>query len=196
MKNSLLAFGMVAAGLIAAPALVQAADGNGGFFVNGSIGQATLNEGIYDDNDTGYQFNTGYRWAVSPEFAFGIEGGYSDLGKYASDLVVINPGPILQDAEMSGWTLGANTMWGLGESWYISGRAGVFFADIKGDYLLGTGTPVRVDGSSSDWYAGLGTGYNFSNNFGLGISYDWYNAGEKDLNLNSGMFSVTGEVRF
>ena len=196
MKNSLLAIAMSAAGLIAAPALVHAADGNGGFFVNGSIGQATLNEGIYDDSDTGYQFNTGYRWAMSPEFAFGIEGGYSDLGKYSPDIPVISPGPILQDAEVSGWTLGVNTMWGLGESWYLSGRAGVFFADIKGDYLLGTGTPIRVDDSSSDWYAGLGTGYNFSNNFGLGISYDWYNAGEKDLNLNTGMFSVTGEVRF
>lgn len=196
MKNTILAMGLAAAGLLAVPAAANAADGNGGFFINGSVGQASLNEGIYDDTDTGYQFNTGYRWAMSPEFAFGIEGGYTDLGKYASDIAVVNPGPILQDAEMSGWTLGVNALWGLGESWYISGRTGVFFADIKGDYLLGTGTPERVDGSSSDWYLGGGFGYNFSNNFGLGLSYDWYNAGKNDLNLNSGMFSVTGEVRF
>lgn len=195
MKNTLFVIGMAAAGLMAIPTLSQAADGNGGFFINGSIGQASLNEGLYDDSDTGYQFNTGYRWAVSPAFAFGIEGGYTDLGSFKSDFPVVSPGPTVQDAEMNGWTLGINALWGLGESWYISGRTGVFMADIKGDYL-GSGDPIRVDSSSSDWYAGLGTGYNFSNNFSLGLSYDWYNAGKKDLNLNSGMFSLTGEVRF
>lgn len=196
MKNSLLAISIAAAGLFAVPALSHAADGNGGFFINGSIGDAQLNEGIYDDSDTGYQVNAGYRWALSPAFAFGVEGGYTDLGNYSPDVPVINPGPLLQDAEMNGWTVGVNALWGLGDSWYISGRTGVFMADIKGDYLLGSGAPTRVDDSSSDWYLGGGFGYNFSNNFGLGLSYDRYNAGKRDLNLNSGLFSVTGEVRF
>ena len=193
---------MAAAGLMAIPTLSQAADGNGGFFINGSIGDASTNEGEYDDSDTGYQFNGGYRWAFSPEFAFGIEGGYTDLGSYSpNDIVIINPGPILtlQDAESNGWTLGVNALWGLGESWYISGRTGIYFADIKGDYIsntVGSAGIARVDDSSDDWYAGLGFGYNFSNNFGLGLSYDWYNAGADHLNLNAEMFSVTGEFRF
>lgn len=197
MKNSILGIGMAAAGMLAFPALSQAADGNGGFFINGSVGQASLNEGIYDDSDTGYQFSGGYRWALSPGFAFGIEGGYADLGEFGpdSDLVIVTPGPTPENAEVSGWTLGVNSMWGLGESWYLSGRVGLFSADVKGSLLV-AGVPIQFDGSSDDWYAGLGTGYNFSENFGLGVSYDWYNAGEDDLNLNSGMFSVTGEVRF
>ena len=195
MKNTLFVIGMAAAGLMAIPTLSQAADGNGGFFINGSIGDASTNEGIYDDSDTGYQFNGGYRWAFSPEFAFGIEGGYTDLGSFSSDVPVINPGPVLQDSESSGWTLGVNALWGLGESWYISGRTGMYFADIKGDYIGPAGV-ARIDESSDDWYAGLGFGYNFSNNFGLGLSYDWYNAGVDDLNLNAEMFSLTGEVRF
>ena len=197
MKSTFLASAVIAAGLIAIPVTSHAQD-KGGFFVNGSVGQANLNEGIYDGSNTGYDVNVGYRWALAPEFALGIEGGYADLGSYTAKSNINYPttGPALHKADISGWTLGVNGRWTVAEAWYISGRTGLFSADVKGNYYGAGNVPYYVDGSSSDWYAGLGFGYDFSNNFGLGLSYDWYNAGKNDLNLNTGLFSVTGEVRF
>ncbi|MGB0132338.1 outer membrane beta-barrel protein [Dokdonella sp.] len=209
MKNTLLVVAIATAGLFAVTTLSHAAEDKGGFFVNGSVGQATLNKGIYDDSDTGYQINAGYRWALAPAFAFGIEGGYTDLGKFSpkADLVTVTsiggvgqpPGvPVdypLGNAELSGWTLGVNAHWNLSDSWYVSGRTGLFSADAKG-YALDASPPFRVDGSSNDWYAGAGFGYDFSNNFSVGLNYDYYKAGKNDLNLDTGLVSVSGEIRF
>ena len=65
MKNTLLAIALATASLTAVPAISHAADNNGagGFFVNGNVGQSNLDKGIYDDTDTGYGVNLGYRWA-------------------------------------------------------------------------------------------------------------------------------------
>lgn len=198
MKNTLFAVAMATAGMLSHSALSQAAEDKGGFFVNGSVGQASVNEGVYDDSDTGYQINAGYRWALAPAFAFGIEGGYTDLGKFSpkSDVVATLPAPLsISNADLSGWTLGVNAHWNVSDTWYISGRTGLFSADIKGDYLA-AGIPFQVDGSSNDWYAGAGFGYDFSNNFSLGLNYDYYKAGKNGLNLDTGLVSVSGEVRF
>ncbi|MEZ5461375.1 porin family protein [Dokdonella sp.] len=198
MKNTLLVVAMATSGLLALPALSHAAEDKGGFFVNGSVGEATLNKGVYDDSDTGYQVNAGYRWAISPAFALGIEGGYTDLGKFSPkfDVVEVLPAPLpVGKADLSGWTVGVNAHLNLSDTWYLSGRTGLFSADIKGDTLV-LGIPVQVDGSSNDWYAGAGFGYDFSNNFSLGLNYDYYKAGKNGLNLDTGLVSVSGEVRF
>ena len=87
MKNTILAIAIAATGLAATPALVRAQEGNAGnsgFFVNGNVGQSNLNKGVYDDNDVGYGVNAGYRWALNPSVAIGLEGGYTDLGKFAA----------------------------------------------------------------------------------------------------------------
>src|SRR3954463_13231591 len=84
MKSTMFAIALVAAAA-AAPALSFAADntgGNGGFFVNGNVGQSNLSKGAYDDNDTAYGANVGYRWAINPSVALGVEGGYTKLGSF------------------------------------------------------------------------------------------------------------------
>ena len=79
---------------------------------------------------------TGYRWAFAPEFAFGFEVGYVDLGEYTPDFTGALPaGTSLRDAELNGWNLGVNAHWNLSDNWYLSGRTGLFSADVKGDYL-------------------------------------------------------------
>ena len=192
MKNTLLALALSAAGLAAAPLQSHAADnGNGGFFVNGNVGQSNLSKGVYDDNDTAYGVNLGYRWAINPNVALGVEGGYTDLGKFDAK----NGAASLPGAEISGWTAGVNGHFNLTPEWYESGRTGLFRGDTKGAYLAGT-TPVYVDDTSTKYYAGAGFGYDFSNNLSVGLNYDYYKTDKSGLSLDPSLVSVSAEYRF
>jgi OOP family OmpA-OmpF porin/outer membrane immunogenic protein len=192
MKNTLFALALSAAGLAAAPLQSHAADnGNGGFFVNGNIGQSNLSKGVYDDNDTAYGVNLGYRWAINPNVALGVEGGYTDLGKFDAK----NSAASLPGAEVSGWTAGVNGHFNLTPEWYVSGRTGLFRADTKGAYLAGP-TPVYVDDTSTKYYAGAGFGYDFSNNLSVGLNYDYYKTDKNGLSLDPSLLSVSAEYRF
>lgn len=190
MKNTLLAIAIATAGLSVLPA-AHATD-TSGFFINGNIGQSNLSKGGYDDSDTGYAANIGYRWAVAPSVLIGVEGGYTDLGRIAPKA----PYAPLGNAEISGWNVGANAHFNVTDNWYLSGRAGLFLADIKGGYLDAASMPVRVDDSSNKWYAGAGFGYDFSNNFSVGLNYDYYKASKNGFSVNPDLLSVSGEYRF
>ena len=191
MKNAVLAIALTTAGLAALPA-AHAAD-NSGFFVNGNIGQSNLSKGAYDDNDTGYGANVGYRWAVAPNVLIGVEGGYTDLGSVSPKSAYAGAG--LGDASVKGWTLGANGHFNVTDNWYVSGRAGLFHSDIRGGYLV-AGLPVSVDDTSNKWYAGAGFGYDFNNNLSVGLNYDYYKANKNGLNISPDLVSVSAEYRF
>ena len=195
MKNTAFAIALSAAGLFAAPVLTHAANGdNGGFFVNGMIGQSNLDKGAYNDSDTGYGGNVGYRWALSPAVAIGLEGGYTYLGKYDPKSGFEGTG--LPRAEVKGWNVGANGHFNITPQWYISGRAGWFRPEVKGGFFDAAGLPVSVDDTSNKWYAGAGFGYDFTNNFSVGLNYDYYKANVSGLNLNPDLVSVSAELRF
>ncbi|HMM67237.1 MAG TPA: porin family protein [Dokdonella sp.] len=198
MRNTLLVLAIAATGLATIPVASHAAEDKGGFFVNGNVGQSDYSKGVYDGTDTGYGINLGYRWAVAPNFAFGVEGGYTDLGKWspkASAVATLPAGTSLGDSTLKGWTAGVNAHLNLSDNWYLSGRTGLFRADIKGDYLA-AGVPVRVDDTSNKWYAGAGIGYDFSNNFSVGLNYDYYKADKAGLKIDPGLVSVSAEMRF
>lgn len=193
MKKTFLALALTGAGLIALPALSHAAN-NGGFFVNGNIGQSNLSKGPYDDNDTGYAVNLGYRWAVAPNALIGVEGGYTDLGSFSPRSGFGSSG--LGDAKIKGWNVGANAHLNLTDNWYLSGRAGFFRADVRGGVLNGAGLPTFVDDTTNKWYAGAGFGYDFNTNLSVGLNYDYYKANTNGLNLNPRLVSVSAEYRF
>lgn len=192
MKTTILAIAL-AGGLAALPIASHAADS--GFFINGNIGQSNLSKGLYDDDDTGYGINAGYRWALAPNFLLGVEGGYTDLGEY--DVKNRYNGAGLGKAEIKGWNVGVNGHFNMTENWYLSGRAGLFRADVKGDYLTAGGTAVgRVDDNSNSWYAGAGFGYDFSNHMSVGLNYDYYKTDKHNLKLDPSLISVSAEYRF
>lgn len=190
MKTTLIAIALAAAGLVGV-STAQAADNHNGFFINGSVGQSNVDKGVYDDDDTAFNGNVGYRWAVSPNVLLGVEGGYVDLGKISPN----SDGRAFGNAEIDGWTVGVNGHFNVADNWYLSGRAGLFRSDLKGGYLEGT-TPVRVDDSSNDWYAGAGFGYDFNTNFSLGLNYDYYRTEKAGLKLDPGVLSIGAEYRF
>jgi len=192
MKNTLFTLALATAAAVPAISHADSA-GNGGFFVNGNVGQSNLSKGVYDDNDTGYGVNLGYRWAINPNVALGVEGGYTDLGKF--DTKGSFNGIGLPRAEISGWTAGVNGHFNLSPNWYVSARGGLFRADVKGGFPDGT-TPVAISDTGTKYYAGAGFGYDFSNNLSVGLNYDYYKTDTKSLNFDPNMVSVSAEYRF
>jgi len=86
MKKTLLALAFASAALLAVPAAFaqSAPTHNDGWFVNGNVGRTSIDKGPYDGHDTGYGINGGYRWAVNPSVALGVEAGYNDLATSTS----------------------------------------------------------------------------------------------------------------
>jgi opacity protein-like surface antigen len=193
MKNTLLAIALATASLAAVPAVSFAADNSGGFFVNGNVGQSSLDKGLYNDDDTGYGVNAGYRWTLSPNVALGLEGGYTDLGKFDPKNEFNGLG--FGQASVKGFTAGVNGHFNLTPQWYLSGRAGLFRADTRGWAVDGT-TANYVDETNTKYYAGAGFGYDFSNNFSVGLNYDYYKTDKNQLSVSPSLVSASAEYRF
>src|SRR5262249_7472 len=116
-----------------------------------------------------------------------------DLGKFKTKDSLSSAG--LPDAKVSGWTAGVNGHFNLNPNWYISARGGLFRGDVKGSYVNGT-TAIYVDDTSTNYYPVPAFGYDFSNNFSVGLNYDYYKVDKAGLSLDPSLVSVSGEYRF
>lgn len=198
MNKTILAVAVAAFGLVAVPTLSQAADP--GFFLNGAIGRSTYDQHVFDDDDTGYKANLGYRWAVAPNALIGIEGGYTDMGKFTSDpLMTADGGTTTARARIKGWTLGANGHFNITPEWYIGTRLGWTRSSLSGRI---EGAPsddwdvIRDNLKSDGWYAGVGFGYDFASNMSIGLDYDRYEAKKHGFKGTTDLVSISAEVRF
>jgi OOP family OmpA-OmpF porin/outer membrane immunogenic protein len=165
---------------------------------------------------TGYGVLGGYRWKVGPDLGLGLEAGYADLGNYRVKNVFESGQDVNQKSTrdaLRGWMVGVNGKINLVPQWYISAHGGYFRAnDNNQNYNnsvgqdLGFSNGGRADRGS--WYAGLGTGWDVNEHFGVGVSYDYFHAdagkvrnnatGEvsRGLKRSTGIVSVAGEYRF
>ncbi len=197
MKKTLLALALTTAGLLAVPAVFaqSAPADNGGWFVNGNVGRTSINHGPYDDHDTGYALNGGYRWSLAPSFALGAEVGYNDLGNIHPKNI-FNSQPVVDrgKSNLHGWTVGANARFDLSPNWYVGGRAGLY--SWTGHGLSNDINPVRKGLSDNSWYAGAGVGYNLTSNLSVGVNYDYFDASKRNVDLSTDMVSVSAEYRF
>jgi OOP family OmpA-OmpF porin len=199
MKKTLIALAFVTAGLATVPAFAQSYpsnnSGNGGWFVGAKVGDATLNKGAYNGSDTGYAIDGGYRWSVAPNVALGLETGYNDLGNiklrnaFSSNPVLAHP-----KSQLHGWTFGGTGHFNITRNWYVSARAGIY--QWQGHGLSNNSNPLYRNISKTDFYGGAGFGYDFSNNFSVGLNYDYYGAKKDNLNLSTNLYSVSAEYRF
>lgn len=219
MKKTLLAFALASTSLLALPVLAQdaapaasdaaasgtqAAGGNyqpsqpvgsGNWFVDGSVGQAHLNNGPYNDHPTTYAINGGYRWKVGQDLGLGVDVGYNDLGNFkvknafnSNDVNLTS-----QRNALRGWTAGVNGKINVWQGLYFSGRAGVYGWKGQG---YDNQSINRHDLDKVSYYAGTGVGYDFSEHFGLGLSYDYFHAKKDHVSLSTDTASVTAEYRF
>ena len=197
MNKTLIALALATAGTFAVPAVFaqSAPTQNGGWFLNGNVGQTSINHGAYNDNDTGYGINGGYRWALNPSIALGAEVGYNDLGNIHAKNI-FNSNPVVQDgkSQLHGWTAGVNGHFNVSPNWYVSARTGIY--GWQGHGLSNDTNPVRKGLDDTSWYAGAGVGYDFSNNVSVGVNYDYYDAKKSGVDLSTDMVSVSAEYRF
>ncbi|HET6633047.1 MAG TPA: outer membrane beta-barrel protein [Rhodanobacteraceae bacterium] len=195
MRKTLTALALAAAGAATMPfASAQTAPHNG-WFVNGSVGRSALDEGAYNGHDTAYTINTGYRWELEPGGLLGFEVGYNDLGNIdVSNAFTDDPVLARGQSQLHGWTAGVNGHFNFNPNWYLSARAGIY--SWKGHGLSNNDDPLRRSLSESDYYGGLGIGYDFSTAFGLGLNYDHYQAKASDVNLSTDVWSLGAEFRF
>ena len=191
MKKIQLAAALLAA--LAAPSAFAQATDRTGFFIEGRGGSASVSEDEFDDTSTAFQFNGGYRWG-----AIGIEGGYATFNDFED-----SDSGLDINAELDGYTLGINGRYNFAPQWYLAGRVGAFFwdADANAAVCVVAGTNqvcnlVDADTDGTDFYAGVGVGYDFNEMFSMGAAYDYFGADGDDVTLDTNVFSVTAEVRF
>ena len=204
--------------------------GSGNWFIGANVGRTNgTNEGGFgsdksgfnffkgdQDRRTGYGLLGGYRWKVGPDLGLGVEAGYADLGNYRVKNVFESGQDVDQKGTrnaLRGWMVGVNGKINLVPQWYISAHGGYFRAnDNNQNYNnsvgqdLGFSSGGRPDRGS--WYAGLGTGWDVNEHFGVGVSYDYFHAdagkvrnnttGEisRGLKRSTGIVSLAGEYRF
>ncbi|MFC5526975.1 outer membrane beta-barrel protein [Rhodanobacter ginsengisoli] len=219
MKKTLLALALVSAAVCALPALAQdspapidsspaASDtqaggnyqpgqaiGSGNWLIDASVGQAHINKGPYDAHPTTYSLSAGYRWKVGPDLGLGVDVGYNDLGNFKLKNA-FNSNNVNQTAQrqaLRGWTAGVNGRINVWQGLYLSGRAGVY--GWKG-HGYSDQDINRHDLNQVDLYGGAGVGYDFTDHFGLGLSYDYYRANKHGIDLSTDTASVSAEYRF
>lgn len=182
---------LIGLALAAALALPTFAAADTGLYVDGAVGQASVDDEGIDDNDTAFRLGVGYRFLEN----FGAEIGYLDLGEVSEEVAI---GGATASVEADGFYAGVSGRIPLYETntgFFLSARAGLYFWDATGRLRQGT-TTVRLDDSDNDFYVGVGAGYDFNEQFGLGLTYDRYQLGDGDSDLNYGVISLAGEVRF
>src|ERR1700755_3191420 len=196
MKKSMLALAFVTAGIAAAPAFAKndQAAGSGNWFVGANVGRTNGSDtGGFGSNKSGFNFLKGekgrrtgygllrgYRWNIGEDYALGAEIGYTDLGNFRVKNVFNSHGVNQRSATnaLHGWMAGANFRMNLTPHWYYSLHGGYFRAnDNKHSYTnsIGQSLGLRSGGRSGrgSWYAGVGTGWNVSEQVSLGVHYDY-----------------------
>ncbi len=202
--NKCLAAGLAV--MLAATSVAASAQ-EGQFFINGNLGKSNVSGSSQggDDSATAWALRLGYAWRESA-LSYGLEAGYADLGKtsqsgtygYIDSNAVQHLAPYSYSRSIEGWMLGGNLKYDFGSQWYLSARGGWFRPEVT---TTSTGfNGARYQGSYADdrWYAGIGTGYNFSRSWSVGVSYDYFDLGSSHYSGSNyvSSYSIALEYRY
>lgn len=188
---------------------------NGAFIgVNGGKSHYSLdhnNTNFNDFNDTAFGAVAGYRWVVDRPFSLGVEAGYVDLGQMKAGQGYIT---YSYEDKVKGLALllGGNGKWDLPHGFTITARAGYMRARTKLDELYTSNnygiigassvtTHYRETSNDSGFYAGAGFGYDFNENIGITLTYDYYSFKAENItgdsrNVHVGVTGLAAEYRF
>lgn len=172
---------IVAAALALAASPAVAADGKGFVRVEGGRTDiAAFGEG---GNDTAASLRAGYYF----NHHFGIEGFYT---RYGADTVEI------ERVEADGFGAGVFGKINFGADaytgFYMSARAGMAHDRLE-LILRGIGS---AEDSDTVPYVGVGFGYDFNHNFGMGIRYDYQEPKVYDVRFKLETLTLGAEYRF
>jgi len=200
MKKTLFVVALATVGFAAVPAaFAQSAaspTSQQGWYVGAEAGYGEINKGPYNDKGNAIGgIKGGYRFAINPEMSVGVEGGYQYLGQV--DARSDSSKSSLR-SKLDGPTLGASLRYNFAPNWYGEIRSGAFYAQGQG--LTDTVNPTYQHFNRISYYAGAGVGYNISQNWSVGLNYNYYNGtsrgGSKGVQLQTNAVTVSGEYRF
>ena len=197
MKKTLFAVALATAGLAAVPAAFaqssSAPTAQQGWYIDGEVGYGQINKGPYDSNgDAIGGIKGGYRFAINPEMSVGVEAGYQYLGRidarYSNDSSL--------RSKLYGPTLGANLRYNFTPKWYGEVRAGAFYAQGQGLTDSYNSSYQRFD--RTRYYAGVGVGYNLTQNWSVGVNYNYYDGSNRNhgVQLQTNAYTASVEYRF
>ncbi|RDS82640.1 outer membrane beta-barrel protein [Dyella psychrodurans] len=199
MKKTLFAVALATAGLVAIPAaFAQDAStqqlAQQGWYVSGEAGYGQVNKGPYDSNgDVVGGVKGGYRFALNPNISLGVEAGYEYLGRV--DARGASGNSSLR-SKLYGPTLGTSLRYNFTPKWYGEVRAGAFFAEGQG--LTDSANPSYQRFDRTRYYAGAGVGYNITQNWSVGVNYNYYDGSGRrgGAQLDTNAVTVAAEYRF
>jgi OOP family OmpA-OmpF porin/outer membrane immunogenic protein len=150
---------------------------------SGYTGLGYVDESGVDDQSFSGSSSLVYRFNDT----LGVEGGYTRFGDFKNNFDVAG-GRAKAEAGIDGFTLGLNALINTSDSWYLTGRIGIWAwsSDLK---LTVPGSPtLRDSADGTDLYAGAGFGYNFTERFGAGLGLTYFSV---DLGgSNTGVYIV------
>lgn len=200
---------LVSSALLAA---VPAFAADSGAFVGVGVGQAStevdnlVGTGYkFDEQDTGYKLFGGYKFF--PWLA--VEGAYMDGG---SPSVTLKQGTDSLDIAIDVQALVASAVFTLplGDQFELFIKPGIAYWDSKtSGRLVQSGTVVghgSQDDSGSAFFLGGGAAFNFNENLGVRLEYEWFDVAPtwddyqdefvQELDASTGFFSASFVYRF
>lgn len=186
MKKALL---LVAAGTVAFSTSFAALADSQGAFVQAGVGHSDSDA----RSSSTYGVLGGYRWAVRAPFYLGVEGGYVNLNRSNSTFSntfaitdVTGPHTLTSRTRArmknEALLLGVSAKWELSGQYFVTAHGGIarYRNDIHA-HSNGTLDGVPTEGFSdryryydTNYYAGLGFGYDFNPQVSLSFTYDHY----------------------
>jgi OOP family OmpA-OmpF porin len=127
-----------------------------------------------DERDVGYKIFGGYK--INRHFA--VEGGYFDLGKFSYTANTSPPGTVSGSIKLSGFNIDGLGILPLSEKFSAFGRIGVQYAkakdSISGNTLASSAANESPSKSSTNYKAGVGVQYDFTETVGLRTEWERY----------------------
>ncbi len=167
-----LIYTAMATALLAASPAAMATD-EGGFYAGAGIGLFGVDEGNFDESDTGFKLFGGWMFNqyVGGEVEY-IDGGTVGDSNFGIDSTGIN-------ASLKG-------NFPISEQFDVFGKVGYYFWDADIDLTGDSGQEANESGSDLSW--GLGAGYNFTDNISIVAEWQWFQIEEADADFMSASF--------
>lgn len=156
-------------------------------------GVGYIDEGFFDDESFSSSFSLVYRFGET----LGLEAGYTSFGDFENDFR-LGTGASGGEAraDIDGFTIGLNWLGAINEQWYLTARAGLWIWDGEVALVLPEVGTLRGEDDGTDFYAGLGFGYQFTERFGAGLGLSYYGADLDDEDTGLTIVGLNTNYRF
>lgn len=164
------------------------------FFVTGNLGQSNYRVGgLSDKSDVFQSVRFGWRW----NNIVGAEAGLISLGQGK-----VSDGVVTSGIRPKAAILGVNAKYDFYGPWFVSGHGGYMRSRTTYGYTYGDSSWSQKSWNNG-WYAGVGVGYNVTDNVALAINYDNYHlkfgrgsSSRSQATANVAAYSASIEYRF